>query len=115
MDFGFYLLALCILQRGAVRLLERSEGTVHLLDGLSSEIKGSGTVSLQTHNGIVRKLGEVRYISNFKRNLISLSRLDSSNYRWRADDEILKILHGSRIVLKEKKYGGHYFLTKSST
>ena len=62
----------------------------------------------------MRKLNEVRYISSFRSNLISLSRLDSSGYRWRADDEILKVMHGSRILMKKKKYGGYYLLVGSS-
>ena len=60
-------------------------------------------VSLQIHNGVVRKLDEVQYIPKFKNNLISLSRLDSNSYRWRAEDEILKVICGNRVVMKEKR------------
>ena len=47
-------------------------------------------------------------------NLISISRLDSSCYRWKVDNGILKVMHDNRIVLKEKKYGGYYLLVESS-
>ena len=53
-------------------------------------------------------------MSSFRSNLISPSRLDSSGYRWRADDKILKVMNGSRVVMKEGKYGEHYLLVRSS-
>ena len=61
--------------------MESSEGIIYLSDGSNCAIKDIGMVSVETHDGAVRKLGEVRYISSFKRNLIFLSRLDSSSYR----------------------------------
>ena len=94
--------------------LENSEGTVYLPDGSSCAIRGIGTVSWRTHDGAVRRLGEVRYIPDFKQNLISLSRLDSRGYRTVAGGGILKVLCGNRIVLEEKKGSrGHYYLTES--
>ena len=66
-------------------------------------------VSWRTHDGAVRKLEEVQYIPDFKQNLISLSRLDLRGYKTVAGGGILKVLHGDRIVLKEKKgRRGHY-------
>ena len=67
------------------------------------------------HNGAVKKLDEVRYISSFRNNLISLSRLDSNNNGWRVDDEILKVIHGSKVMMKGRKYEGYYLLVRSST
>ena len=94
--------------------LENSEGTVYLSDGSSCAIRGIGTISWRTHDDTVRRLGEVRYISNFRRNLISLSRLDSRGYRMIADGGILRVLCGDRIVLEGKKRSrGHYYLAGS--
>ena len=61
--------------------LESSEDTVYLSDESSCAIKGIEIVSMKVHDGIVRILGEIYYISNFKKILISLSRLDSIGYR----------------------------------
>ena len=94
--------------------LESKEGAVHLPDGSSCAIMGVGTVSLEVHDGTVKKLGEVRCIPNFSRNLISLNKLDSNGYTWRAGDGVLKVLHDSRVVVQGKKREGHYFLTESS-
>ena len=94
--------------------MKNSEGTVYLLDGSSCVIKGIGTVSWRTHDGAVRRLGEVRYISDFRQNLISLSKLDSKGYRMVAGGRILKVLHGDRVILEEeKRMRGYYYLTRS--
>ena len=94
--------------------MENSESTVYLVDGLCCAIRGIGTVSWRTHDGAVRRLEEVRYISDFRRNLISLSRLDSKDYRTVVGGGILKVLHGDRIVLEGKKgKRRNYYLTES--
>ena len=79
-------------------------------DGSSCAITGIGTVSWRTHDGVVRRLGEVQYILDFRRNLISLNRLDSRGYKMVAGGGILKVLRGNRIILKEKKRTiGYYY------
>ena len=71
-------------------------------------------VSWRTHEGAVRRVGEVRYIPDFRWNLISLSRLDSRGYRTVAGGGILRELRDDRIVLEEKKGSrGHYYLVGS--
>ena len=80
---------------------------------MSYEIKGGEMVSMKLHDGIVKKLHEVRYIPSFKKNLISLSRLDSTSFRWKANGEILKVMHGSRMVLRGRKYGRCYLMIGS--
>ena len=77
-------------------------------------IRGIETISWRTHDGTVRRLEKVRYISDFRQNLISLSRLDSRGYMTVAGGGILKVLHSDRIVLERKKERrGHYYLTES--
>lgn len=81
---------------------------------MSYAIKDEEIVSLKLHDGISKKLDEIQYIPSFSKNQISLSKLDSSGYTWRADDdEILKVIHESRVILQEKKYRGYYILTKN--
>ena len=77
--------------------IKSSEGTVHLSDGSSCAIEGIRTISMKEHDGTVKNLDEVWYIPSFRRNLISLSRLNLIDYRWRADGEILKVLHDVRL------------------
>lgn len=46
--------------------------------------------------------------------VISLSRLNSNNYRWRAGNRIRKVTHGSMVILQGKKYEIYYLLVGSS-
>lgn len=64
-------------------------------------IEDVGIVSLRMHDEIVKKLNNVQYISSFSKNEILLSKLDSNDYMWRADDKILKVMYDSRIVLQK--------------
>ena len=93
--------------------LETSEGTMFLLDGSSCEIKGNEMVSMKLHDGTVKKLDEIRYILSFKKNLILLSGLNSTGFRWKAGGRILKVMHDSRVVIRGRKYGGHYLMMRS--
>ena len=71
-------------------------------------------INWRTYDGVVRRLEEIRYISNFRWNLISLSRLDLRGYRTVAGGETLKVLRGDRIILKKKKrMRRHYYLIRS--
>ena len=71
-------------------------------------------VSWRIYDGAVKRLVEVQYISHFRRNLISLSRLDSNGYRWIAGDGILKVMYGDRMILEgKKKMRGYFYLTES--
>ena len=62
----------------------------------------------------MRRLEVIRYIPNFRQDLISLSRLDSTSYRWIANTEILKVMRCDRIILERKKRTrGCYYLAGS--
>ena len=50
--------------------LKNSEGIVYLPDGSSYTIRDIRMVSWRTHDGAVRRLEEVRYIPDFRQNLI---------------------------------------------
>ena len=114
MDFRFYMHLYVCCKEEQFDFVENSESIIYLSDGSSCAIRGIETVSWMTYDGIVRKLGEIRYISDFKRNLILLSRLDSRGYRTIAGREILKVLRGERIILKEKKRTrGYYYLIEA--
>ena len=47
----------------------------------SYKIVGIGTVKIKMFDGIVTTLNDVRHVLNLKRNLISLSTLDSKGYK----------------------------------
>ncbi|KAG8489505.1 hypothetical protein CXB51_017512 [Gossypium anomalum] len=55
------------------------------------KITGVGTIKVKIFDGVVRTLSDVRHVLELKRNLISLSTLDSKGYKYTAESRILKI------------------------
>ncbi|KAL5757095.1 hypothetical protein ACOSQ2_021841 [Xanthoceras sorbifolium] len=89
-------------------------GVVLMGNNHACKIAGVGTVRIKMHDGVVRTLTDVRHIPDLKRNLISLSTLDSNGYKFTGGDGVLKVAKGSLIVMKAEKIGKLYIL-KGST
>ena len=64
---------------------------------------GMGTVKLKMHDGVVRTLGEVRYVPVLKKNLISSGALDTSGYKIMLEGGVLKVLSSALAMMKGKK------------
>ena len=64
------------------------------------KIVGIGTFRIKMFDGIVRALEDVKHAPNLKRNLISLSTLDSKGYKYTGEGRALKISTGALIVMK---------------
>ncbi|KAG8478421.1 hypothetical protein CXB51_028187 [Gossypium anomalum] len=62
-----------------------SEGVVLMGNNASCKIAGVGTIKVKMFDGVVRTLSDVWYVPELKRNLISLSTLDSKGYRYTAE------------------------------
>ncbi|KAG8498693.1 hypothetical protein CXB51_005074 [Gossypium anomalum] len=62
-----------------------SECVVLMGNNASCKIAGVGTIKVKMFDGVVRTLSDVRYVPELKRNLISLSTLDSKGYRYTAE------------------------------
>ena len=82
-------------------------------DGSTCQVKGVGVVKIKMLNGEIRSLGGVAYVPKLRRNLISLSQLDSEGYHFSAAGGVLKITHGETVLLMGKKYGNLYHLNTS--
>jgi hypothetical protein len=52
----------------------------------------------------------VRYIPEFKRNLISISMFDSLGYCTRIELGVMRISHGALVIAKGSKINGLYIL-----
>ncbi|KAL5757330.1 hypothetical protein ACOSP7_019941 [Xanthoceras sorbifolium] len=89
-------------------------GVVLMGNNHACKIAGMGTIKIKMHDGVVRTLTDVRHIPDLKRNLISLSTLDSNGYKFTGGDGVLKVAKGSLIVMKAEKIGKLYIL-KGST
>ncbi|KAG8491575.1 hypothetical protein CXB51_014846 [Gossypium anomalum] len=62
-----------------------SEGVVLMGNNVSCNIVGVGTIKVKMFDGVVRTLSDVRHVPELKRNLVSLSTLDSKGYRYTAE------------------------------
>ena len=51
-------------------------------------------------DAVVRTLDDVRHVSYLKRNLISLSTLDTKGYNYTSEGGVLKISKGALVVMK---------------
>ena len=89
-------------------------GKVSLGDGSSCKIMGVGTVRIKMSDGAVRTLGGVRYVPKMRRNLISLSRMDSMGCKISVAGGAMKITRGCMVLMKGEKCGGLYRLVGST-
>ena len=60
---------------------ELDGGVVLMGNDNACQTKGIGTIRLKMHDGTIRRLTNVRYILDLKKNLISLGVLDSDGYK----------------------------------
>ncbi|KAG8499112.1 hypothetical protein CXB51_005523 [Gossypium anomalum] len=65
-----------------------SEDVVLMGNNASCKIVGVGTIKVKMFDEIVKTLSDVRHVPELKRNLISLSTLDSKGYRYTAESEL---------------------------
>ncbi|KAG8492474.1 hypothetical protein CXB51_009570 [Gossypium anomalum] len=91
-----------------------SEGVVLMGNNASCKIAGVGTIKVM-FDGVVRTLSDVRHVPELKRNLISLSTLDSKGYRYTAESRVLKISKGSLVVMKGQRKIAKLYVLQGST
>ncbi|KAG8477010.1 hypothetical protein CXB51_030151 [Gossypium anomalum] len=92
-----------------------SEGVVLMGNNTSCKIAGVGTIKVKMFDGVVRTLSDVRHVLELKRNLISLSTLDSKGYRYTAESGVLKISKGSLVVMKGQRKIAKLYVLQGST
>ncbi|GMY35240.1 transposable element gene [Fagus crenata] len=78
------------------------------------EILGIGKIKLKLHDGTVCFLTGVRYILDFKKNLILVGLLESKGFKIAMENGTLKILNGALVVMMATRHRNSYFL-KGST
>ncbi|XP_016540614.1 uncharacterized protein LOC107841125 [Capsicum annuum] len=69
---------------------------------------------LEMIDGVVRTLGDVQYVLDLKRNLISLSTLDSNGYRYTGESGVLKVTKGALIVMKGQRKSANLYILQGS-
>jgi len=83
-------------------------------DNHPCNVEGMGTVHIKMDDGIVRELKEVRYVSQLKRNVISVGALETLGLMVSIRDGILKMTKGPIVVMKGVRRNNIYYL-KGST
>ena len=76
-------------------------GRVKLGDDGMRCIRGSGTVQIKMHDGIVRTL-DCWYVPDLRKNLISLGTLDKHGFRYTGENGWLKVFKGALVIMKGK-------------
>jgi len=77
-------------------------------------MEGIGTVQIKMFDGMVQKLKEVKYVPQFKRNLIAVGALEALGHGVSIRDGILKMTKGSMVVLKGVLRNNLYYLVGST-
>lgn len=61
------------------------------------------------------QLTNVRHIPDLKRSLISLGTLEAAGFSLRGEDSILKVMKGSRVVMKGQRRKNNFYVLLGST
>ncbi|KAI5661862.1 hypothetical protein M9H77_21185 [Catharanthus roseus] len=87
-----------------------NQGKVYIGNNQVCDVKSIGNIFIKIHDGVTRKLIKVRYVSDLRRNLISLSYLDSLGLSFKSKNGILRICKGNLVMLKGFKRESLYIL-----
>ena len=81
----------------------------------SCKIVRTRTIKIKMFDGIIRTLTNVRHIPDLKRNLISLSTLDSNVYKFIDEGGVIRVSRGAFVVMKCTKQYGRLYVLQGST
>ncbi|XP_074299218.1 uncharacterized protein LOC141630273 [Silene latifolia] len=92
---------------GVVAMAEIDDGelllVVSLPNGDKAKIERVGEVKVRLNDGQVRSFGDVIYIPNICRNLISLGRLDGLGCTIQVKNGVLEVTKKGKVILKGNK------------
>ncbi|KAK2971108.1 hypothetical protein RJ640_024053 [Escallonia rubra] len=84
-----------------------SDGDLYLVSSVEQQ---EGTIKIKMFDGIVRTLGDIRYIPDLKKNLIFLGTLDSIKCGISVKGGVMKVSKGAMVIMKGQKIGNLYKL-----
>lgn len=79
------------------------KGVVTMENNAPSKIVGIGSVKIKIFDGAITTLTSRRHVLDLKRNLISLSAIDSKEYNYTNEGRVLKINRDALVVMKGKR------------
>lgn len=83
---------------------------VQLRNNDECDVVGVGNVKIKMHNSIMRTLIEVTHVPELKKNLISLSTLNSTRCQHNLECEVLKVVQDALVMMRVIKHKGLYEL-----
>ena len=89
-------------------------GMVQMGNDSTCPVIGIGTVKIKMFDGVVRVLGNVRHVPDFRKNLISLGVLDDLGYSYSSKGGIMKITKCALMVMKGQKIRILYRLIRNT-
>ncbi|WRX29262.1 zinc finger protein [Theobroma cacao] len=74
------------------------------------KVMGLGVVKIKMFDGVVHSLGGVTYVPKMRKNLVSLSLLDSKRYGYSACDGVIKVTQGDMVLMRGNLHNSLYHL-----
>ena len=84
--------------------------TVIMGNDATCSVIGIGTVRIKMFDGVVRVFEDVRHISDFRKNLISLGVLDDLGYSYSSKGGVMEITKGTSLIMKGREVNQLYRL-----
>ena len=91
--------------------IQEGTGTVILGNNVVCHVKGIGSVRLKMQDGSIKKLRDVRYIPEVKRNLVSLGSLERKGCTFSSANGSMTIMKDKKVVMTGERRGTLYYLT----
>ena len=85
-------------------------GGVMMGNNAMCRVIGIGTFKLRLQDGTLLMIKQVRHVPDLKRNIISLGMFDQMRYIIRLESGDLRVMNGSKTILKGNKKNGVYVL-----
>ena len=85
-------------------------GMVMMGNNAMCRVVGISTVKLRLQDGTLLMIKHVRHVPDLKRNLISLGKFDQIGYNIRLQYGDLRVMNGSKTILKGNRKNGVYVL-----
>jgi hypothetical protein len=80
-----------------------SSSIVTISNSAHCKITDICNIRIKMFDGVVRTLCDVRHIPEVENNMISLGTLDSNDYGYKSESEVMKVTKGAMVVMKEQK------------
>ncbi|KAL1543753.1 hypothetical protein AAHA92_20688 [Salvia divinorum] len=90
--------------------MKEASGSVLLGNNHVCKVRGIGMVKLKMHDGSIKMLGDVRYIPEIKRNLVSLGMLELKGYTFTSARGKMEVKKGQQTLMVAERRNSLYYL-----